>query len=222
MTNYAIDKVLGKKFNIEEWSKNCQNRSIGECPICDEDVFIKADKSPNRSTHFSHYPNSKCPTIKGNRRPFVDLAPSEIDEENAIQIKSYVIENLYAIYLKCNSLADGIKFNVFRDLIITFNQKNIWNYKGLTLKYIPYILLTCRDKFPKNESGFRKDDFYFVFEPNMRYGDDLWNKPHKVKQKIWKVLLSNGNFEEYEILDEWIIEPEWFKTTRDRIQDTIK
>ncbi|WP_019638930.1 hypothetical protein [Paenibacillus fonticola] len=222
MANYAVDKVTGLKYNVDEWMIHCENRSIGECPICDEDVFIKADKSPKRSTHFSHYPHSSCPTIKENRKPFIDLPPSDIDEKNAIRLKKEFTENLYGIYLKCNSLADGIKFSVFRELILSFTQKNIWNYKGLTLKYIPYILLACREKFPTNESSFRKENVYFIFEPNMRYGDDLWNKPQKIKQKMWKVFLSNGDFEEFNISDEWIVEPYWFENTRSKIQDIIK
>lgn len=110
-------------------------------------------------------------------------------------------------------MAEGLKINVFKELITNFNSKNIWAYKGLSLKYIPYILLTCREKFKKKEDlTLSNQSLFFILETDTKYADDLWNKQSSMKQNLWKVD-ENGDVEGFLIDDNWIIELNWFKKT---------
>lgn len=94
MPYYAFDTVTSKTYNVSKWAQKCNNRNTGLCLVCKEEMYIRASQTPTSKTHFAHYPNSKCPTVKANRSLFTDLKPSEYDEENAKQLKLQFKKNL--------------------------------------------------------------------------------------------------------------------------------
>ncbi|MBP2111693.1 hypothetical protein [Paenibacillus silagei] len=212
----AIDIVTNELYGIDDWLKNCENRKEGLCRVCGEKIYIRADKSENTKTHFSHYRDSKCPTIEKNHRPFAHLNASELDLENGEIIKGKVAEHSFLIFEKCKGMAENLNAKEFRDLIDFATQKEVWNYKGLTFTYVPYILLTCREKFTKGERNYRKSDFYFVFDPNIKNVDELWNQSGK-KQKLWKVDCKDNNVTEYSI-DSALL-PKWYEFTDEYIRN---
>ncbi|MBP1311724.1 hypothetical protein JOD82_004861 [Paenibacillus sp. 1182] len=218
--NSAIDPVSGKLYEVEVWLKNCGNRREGICQVCGDNVYLRADKSEDRRTHFAHKKGSPCPTIVENHRPFEQLNASDTDLENAKIVKLLINSYSYLLYEKCKRMSESLTVKEFRELIEFANTKGVWNYKGLTFTYVPYILLTCREKFSKKDSEFRKRDFYFVFDPNVKNVDELWNDTKRKKQKLWKIYLSNDNsIVEYLIDDS--LEPEWFAFTKEFISKKL-
>ncbi|WP_339784473.1 hypothetical protein NSQ38_24070 [Paenibacillus sp. FSL R7-0313] len=217
--NKAIDPVSGKLLEVQEWLKVCSNRREGLCPVCDEEISLRADKSENTRTHFTHRKGSQCPTIEKNHKPFEHLVASDIDNENGEYIKSLTIANSYSIYEKCKGLADNLSVKEFRELIDFATSKGVWNFKGLTFMYVPYILLTCRERFIKKDSDYRKKDFYFVLDPNLNKVDELWNDTKSKKQKLWKINVDNNSVEEYSINE--ILVPEWFTYTKEYITNKL-
>lgn len=65
-------------------------------------------------------------------------------------------------------------------MIFKASERNVWFYKGMTLKYLPYVLLVNYGVFQKEEH--RKNKVYFVFDSKLSNYEDLWIKP-KIKQK---------------------------------------
>jgi len=97
----------------------------------------------------------------------------------------------------------------FKEMIDKADERNIWAYKGLTLKYVPYVLLVTYGVFSKKD--LRKRKVHFVFDSLMSNYDDLWINS-KVKQNIWRVYPDEQNSVEREQID-WDtsgLEPDYF------------
>ncbi|ARR10689.1 hypothetical protein [Paenibacillus bovis] len=218
---YAIDKVAGKRYSIAEWKIHCENRTIGRCEVCGEDVYIRAKETTSTAAHFAHYQGTKCPTKAGNRTPFLNLRPSAIDEKNSLEIRQELERQLYKVYNKCSALTGGLRIATFRKLIQNCHQRNVWAYKGLTFKYVPYLLLASHEKFVKEDlTSTAQINFYFTLAPAIRYSDDLWNQQKNVAQSIWKVC-PDGEIINYPIDADLDVEPEWFNSTRKQIKKMI-
>ena len=217
--NTAFDPVTNNTYDVDTWLKKCENRRDGICSICGDRVYLRADKSEERRTHFAHIKGSTCPSIIENHQPFKHLSVSDFDNENAIMIKSLILENAYLVYEKCKRMADGLTVKEFRELIDFATSKAVWNYKGLSFKYVPYILLTCRERYTKKDFEYRKREFYFVLDPNVSHVDELWNDTVNKKQKLWKIYLGEKDIEEYQIGDQ--LEPDWFKYTREHLSKKL-
>ncbi|WP_038342160.1 hypothetical protein [Acinetobacter sp. A47] len=143
-----------------------------------------------------------------------DLKCEKIDKEAGILIREKIQENLYKIYLTCvKVLNKAISFSHFRELMHVASIKGVWDYKGLTLNYVPFILLTFSDQlsnyFPNNK-GFIK--YKIVFQPDITAYDQLWNTPY-LEKNILKVNKNNGEILEIIPIPQdpfKDIEPEYF------------
>lgn len=209
MAFYAIDPETGGKHDAD-WFY-LRRKRVGLCSVCDEEMELRAESSISTAVHFWHGIGTICPSIKKNRKKYEDLPPSSIDKSAGIRLRSQVKENLYTIYSACSALVDGLKYAEFRELIVKAFDKGIWDYKGLQLNYIPYILVTFHEMFYSKGSKLRDDRYYVVLEPAIRCLDDLWNKPTCVKQSIWKVSPDKGVIEELPIKSTLDPIPDWFK-----------
>ncbi|WP_121640692.1 hypothetical protein [Virgibacillus sp. Bac330] len=85
----------------------------------------------------------------------------------------------------------------YKEMIEKASKRNIWFYKGMEEKYLPYVLLVNYGIFEKNK--FHKEKTYFVFDSKLSNYDDLWIRNGKIKQKIWKVTPNLHDLEEIEI-----------------------
>lgn len=182
----AINPINNKLMTINDWLiestlKN-QNGSYkdGKCPICEENMYVKAASTTNRVVHFSHYPNSECVLVKKNRQPYQELNGSNFSDENVELLKQEIKKNLYKIYHKCYELCMGnLIYDEFINMCTNFKNANVIRYVGIELKYIPYILVHL--------SGIIKEEFFFSLESGIKdYYDDLWIRAD-AKQNIWRI-----------------------------------
>ena len=173
MSYFAID-LDTKEMHDVKWFQ-IKRKKIALCPICDNKIELRAENSLMTSAHFWHGKNSICTSIKKNRKKYEDLPFSQLDKEAGKKLRKEIKNNLYTIFLACNALCEGLKYLEFKELIIKANEKAIWDYKGLKLNYIPYILILFHDIFYAKGSKLRDEKFYFVLEPSIKNFDDLWN-----------------------------------------------
>lgn len=194
MTRTALHPHTLEELDIVKWELKYKAIDIKPlCPVCRKELFIRASSTPDKASHFVHYKNSGCPTIDENRKKYEGLRPVEMDFKNAKKIKKEFINNMWLVYQKCNSLCSedpnkkGLNQKQFKKMVDKATENDIWYYKGLTLEYLPYVLLV-------NYGVFRelKRKCYFVFDSKLTNYDDLWTKG-KVKKKIWKVYYEDND-----------------------------
>lgn len=174
---------------IEEWVKKYSPHTPGGCRVCHEQITVRAARSQQK-THFTHRPNSSCPTVIRNHKPYDALKDVERDPMLAKEAKQWVLDNLEAVHHKVKQHVPGLIWTEFHQLLTVANQVDIWSLKSLSHEYIPYILLTCTEKFEKNGYG-RKHDFFFVLETSPTTGGVLWNDTTEGKKYIWQVNLTS-------------------------------
>ena len=215
LSYFAIDIDTGEKHDVE-WFQ-IKRKKVALCPICDSEIELRAESSIVTSAHFWHGKNSICTSIKKNRKKYEDLPASQIDKEAGKKLREDVKNNLYTIFLTCNALGEGLKYIEFKELIFKANEKMIWDYKGLQLNYIPYILILFHEMFYAKGSKLRDEKFYFVLETSIKYFDDLWNKQQSIKQSIWKISPDKGVLEIIQIKQNLDPVPEWFKKATEKL-----
>lgn len=215
MSYFAID-LDTKEMHDVKWFQ-IKRKKIALCPICDNKIELRAENSLMTSAHFWHGKNSICTSIKKNRKKYEDLPFSQLDKEAGKKLRKEIKNNLYTIFLACNALCEGLKYLEFNELIIKANEKAIWDYKGLKLNYIPYILILFHDIFYAKGSKLRDEKFYFVLEPSIKNFDDLWNIKKNIKQYIWKISPDKGVLEIIKIKQNLDPVPEWFKRATEKL-----
>ncbi|WP_304521629.1 hypothetical protein [Bacillus toyonensis] len=99
MGYYVIDPETNEEIHVSTWKIKYPNQDAS-CEVCNTPVYVRADATPNRQDHFSHYKHSNCPTIKDGHKKYEHLHPTEKDEENTKRIKREVVANLWPIYQK--------------------------------------------------------------------------------------------------------------------------
>ncbi|MCY7773449.1 hypothetical protein MOF05_07740 [Bacillus haynesii] len=208
MARFALHPKTNEKISIEDWELY-HKEETPICIICGHNLYVRANSSPGSSAHFAHYPGSNCPSIQYNREKYDSLQPVEKDYQNAKKLKKHLINNMWPVYQKCKSIfGQGFRQKDFQKMILKASERNIWFYKGMTLKYLPYVLLVNYGVFQKEDH--RKNKVYFVFDSKLSNYEDLWIKP-KIKQKMWKVYPEEGQIEEVEIdFDTSSLSPEYF------------
>lgn len=146
----------------------------------------------------------------------VYLGASRYDDEQAKHLRNAVSTELYEIYMNFQALSEGSKVKDFKDALKKADELRVWRYAGLTLPFVPYILLTLVDQFNKKDSPFRKDDFFFILPSEIRLYDDLWIKPY-VKKKIIKISKKFEVLGEFPIRDSItpVLHPAWFDVSFD-------
>ncbi|MEZ6878845.1 DUF2913 family protein, partial [Enterobacter sp. KBR-315C3_2022] len=89
------------------------------------------------------------------------LSDREWSGRNASSLKAGV-NGIYEIFINFQALTEGGKIQEFRDALSKADELRIWRYFGLTIPFVPYILVTLVEQFNKKDSVFRKDDFFFI------------------------------------------------------------
>ncbi|PPE62234.1 hypothetical protein F157LOC_01076 [Pectobacterium brasiliense] len=183
----------------------------GICPVCCDTISVKADKAVKTSAHFAHEQGSPCPTVTGNRPRYENLGASQYDDDQAKVLRNAVSDNIYEIFITFQALAEGGKIQEFRDAMSKADILKIWRYAGLTLPFVPYILVTLVEQFNKKDSVFRNDDFFFILPSEVRVYDQLWIRGN-VKKKVIKISKKFYVLDEFAIRDSLtpVLHPAWF------------
>lgn len=207
MSRIALHPESFIKHSVIEWELKYKNVDIKPlCVICRKPMYVRASGTPGSDPHFVHYHKSNCPSIDENRKKYASLKPTEKDAANAKKIKKELMNNMWAIYQKCRELCGGdLRQQQFKEMVNKATENDIWFYKGMSLKYLPYVLVVNYGVFHAS-----KRKFYFVFDSKLSNYDDLWING-KLKQKIWKVYYEDNDLEELEIsYDTSKLAPEFF------------
>lgn len=216
----AIDPKSGKTQLVEWFIKN--GKKSGICGFCDTYMDIRGENHPTARAHFYHEKDIKCPSTDKNKTPFEGLRAVELDKQAGIIIREKVKENLFTIFLACNKILNKPVFlKDFKIMMSNADKKNIWDYKGITLEHIPYVLLTFHNDLKSYFTGYEGLLHYrVIFETALKSYDDLWNRPHqKLKMLVYEVdkveLLETIEIENDPFED---LEPDTFKSYKSSLK----
>lgn len=174
---------------IDDWVVKYGANTDGCCRICNTPVSVKADKS-QKQTHFAHYKDSGCPTVAENHIPYDHFQNLPRDPLVAASAKAWALRNIENIYQKLRTFVPALSWKELHGLLEVARREDIWSLKGMPHDYIPYVLLTCTDKFEANVKFKRPKSCFFVLEPSPEPGE-FWNSDGLHKKYIWEVILPS-------------------------------
>jgi hypothetical protein len=84
-----------------------------------------------------------------------------------------------------------LSWNELIEPIKSANDLDAWSLRDMSTGYIPYILLTCTDKFAKGKGAFDRDkEVLFALESSPD-GAVTWNSSNLKKEYIGEIEVSN-------------------------------
>lgn len=213
MAYRAIDIDTGLSQSVEWFLLNGKKKGL--CGYCETELTIKNSTNPKRPEFFWHSnQNTNCRTIGKNGIPYQGLKDGVVDKQAGALMRAKIQTNIYNIYLACLKITNtSISFSQFRKLVQEASKKGVWDYKGLTFNYVPFILLTFSEQLSCYSLEDQKFiDYRLIFQPSVKSYDELWINPHD-KINAWKVDKEKGEILEIipipkEIYKE--LEPEYF------------
>lgn len=206
-------------YPISEWLLR-MHAGDPVCPICREKLHEVAARDQKSDPHYSHYPNSACPTIVDSSKRFEIF--SDIERESASEevraVRQYTLDNIESIYYRAQSICPQLSWKEFLDLLVEANNLNVWSVKSLNPGYIPYLLLCCAKTFPaiKGSNSRRPHEIFFVLEPSAGNAE-FWHRPTSTRQRIWRVVKSTGIVDPIQIEYEEVVP--WYRI---RAKDHLK
>jgi len=189
---YAFDSRAraAAAVHIHQWLETRTYRGDPFCGCCGSRLHIAAAHSPATSAHFAHPRSSSCPLSSRYAIPFHRFAAIPRSPSHAASLRAGFDRHLEQVFNKCAFLADNLSFSEFLGCFEAFHTTRGWEYAGLTLEYLPYVLLCFQDLFP-SRLPYRAEDFYFLVEPRINIGD-LWIRPAMVAQQVLQVYPASG------------------------------
>ncbi|GAB7128315.1 hypothetical protein JCM19000A_28220 [Silvimonas sp. JCM 19000] len=188
MTNRARDPHGAGIQNAEWFRLTYGNNASAQCEVCGDELVLRVAHPPHTVTHFAHKSGSQCSSIESARRHFLDIPPSAKDPQNGRRVREHLLANLYPIYLKAFSISGRkLAWGDFQRAIIDAQQRGLFDYAGLPVHYLPYLLLCIYPQKFHDKTTYDTRDAYFVLQSGLKHFDDLWNKPDQVAQTLWKV-----------------------------------
>lgn len=133
---------------------------------------------------------SKTKRSHPSRPDYLAMSISDPDTEAEKSMKALVSRELYSLYQICNAIAQHVKFGEFKTMLSNASRIGLWSSKGLTLEYVPYILMCLYPKLTSKGSKLRGIDSFFMLDPSIQQLDDLWNKSNLIPQKLYQYRLS--------------------------------
>lgn len=210
----AIDPETKQAQSVEWFLKH--GKAQGICGFCGTMMTIKANHTSDKREHFWHGSgDSYCPTKTKNAAAYEGLSDGTVDKEAGQLMRTNVNENIFQIYLACIKIINkSLAFWEFKDLLQKANEKKIWDYKGITLEYVPYILLTFSEKLTGLFQGVNGwVEYRIIFDPKLKSYDNLWISSNQ-KQNILKIEKNSGDILEVVEISKNIFEdnePDYFK-----------
>jgi len=194
---YHPDDAYKGLVHIDSWVVRFGPAVDACCRICNLRVFVKADKS-QKQTHFAHYPNSGCPTVCENHKPYELLSNLPRDESLSVAAKNWTLENIDRIYQKLRGFVPALKWKELHGLLEVAKREKIWSLQDMPHDYIPYVLLTCTERFEADKQFERKKAKFFVLEPSPEPGE-FWNSGELQKKYLWEIELPSRDVVRHEI-----------------------
>lgn len=204
---YHPTDATKKLIVIKEWIVKYGPETEGLCRICNQPIKVRAEKSAAMAAHFVHRAGALCPTITLNHKPYEALKTLPRDPSVADNAKKYVRDNAVAIYEKCRKILPHLSWKEFHALIEKASSVDVWSLKDMPHFFLPYVLLTCTDKFDAQKPT-RPNDCFFVLEPFPPGVTNLWNISGGYKKYLWRVDLPSRIATEIEIVNE--LPPPWY------------
>lgn len=182
MTKKAIHRRTGRVVTPEEFIalEGTGYREKGVfpiCPACGAHLAVYGVHSLSVASRFDH-PNGSVCTLSSTPDPrYAHLVPSDWDMEAGKQLRTAMCEtdNLKTVYATCLALTGALSGSEFVEICRQADKRSIWCYKGLTLIWLPYVLVTLMD-LPASEK--RKYPLRMILKkPVTSTIDALWITP---------------------------------------------
>jgi hypothetical protein len=215
MTRYAIFQnrvVTPEEFDALAGADYRDKGLFPLCPVCDARLSVYGVRSFAVTSRFDHPDFSDCLLSSTPNPRFAYLRPSGWDLEAGKRLKAEFCrpENLKQAYAVCRALCLGsLRGDEFLDLCFAADRYRIWNYAGLPLWAVPYLMVTLVDLGPSRKKALRNDrhngrrgnprhalrnDYAlrFVLEKPRRTGiEDAWLSPDRCRLAC--VFADSGN-----------------------------
>lgn len=174
-------------ITLKDWLAHHRG-AMPKCLICHEDLKIGAPRSQTISTYFSHKQNSLCPTVS-NSPPSSSIGRATTVPGAASAAKAHARKHLMGVYMSMRMRVPIMRWRDVEDACVRAKQLGVWNLVGLTPEYVPWVLLSCVDKWSGGATG--KDEVAFFLEPNVQ-GGGPWDFSGARKRFLHEVDLKTG------------------------------
>lgn len=215
MTRYAVFQgrlVTPEQFDALVGADYREKGLFPLCPVCDARLSVYGVRSLAVTARFDHPDFSDCPLSSTPNPRFAHLRPGGWDFEAGKRLKAEFRrpENLKQGYAVCRALCLGsLRGDEFLDLCFAAGRHRIWNYAGLPLWAVPYLMVTLVDLAPSRKKALRNDrhggrwddprqglrnDYAlrFVLEKSRRTGiEEAWLSPDQCR--LVCVFADSGN-----------------------------
>jgi hypothetical protein len=154
------------------------------CPRCREVVDLYGVTSPGVQSRFDHRdiepgsdPYDDCPEARRQLARYLGVSPANYDviAGNALRAQFFEPENLKIAYQFLHAVLGrgNLPMRTFGDMIKRADRRRVWDYAGIPLWCVPFILLTIAQfRIGENES-------HFGFKKPRGPADYLWNPAHR-------------------------------------------
>lgn len=182
MPQHAIDPETGQMVTPEGFVRkhgpSWRDKGILPfCGVCGVNLFPHAVPSVKVVSDFHHPKGSLCPLSSRPDPRYAHLTPSEFDPEEGKKLLETLCEDetLKATYAVCLKICRTLTGNEFVDMCRAAHRFRIWNYKGMTVGLLPYVLVTLAD-LPKTEKRLQPLRL-ILHKPSGSSGEVLWLRP---------------------------------------------
>ena len=186
MTQKAIHQRTGALVTPEEFIalEGADHRNKGVLPLCPQCGAALAPygvHSLKVMSRFDHPDGSQCPLSSTPDSRYAHLVPTDWDLEQGKRLRADLCDdptraNLKAVYAACLALCGKLSGAEFAAMCRKADHFQIWRYRGVTLTWLPYILVTLMD-LPVVED-YRSDPMRIVLHKPARTPlDTLWLRP---------------------------------------------
>ena len=186
MTQKAIHQRTGALVTPEEFIalEGADHRSKGVLPLCPQCGAALAPygvHSLKVMSRFDHPDGSQCPSSSTPDSRYAHLVPTDWDLEQGKRLRSALCDdptraNLKAVYAACLALCGKLSGIEFAAMCRKADHLQVWRYKGVTLTWLPYVLVTLTDL--PIVAGKRRWPLRMVLhKPAQTTLDVLWIRP---------------------------------------------
>ncbi|MDA8095286.1 MAG: hypothetical protein M0T84_15535 [Betaproteobacteria bacterium] len=152
MTGQAINPRTGRLVTPEEFAQQAgpdyrEKGLLPLCPACGAALSLYGVHSPNVTSRFDHPNHSVCELSSTPDPRFAHLKPSSWDLEQGKRLFAAFCEpeSIKAGYALCRKICGKLTGDEFLAMCRAADRKNIWAYRGITLEFLPYVLVTLVD-----------------------------------------------------------------------------
>jgi hypothetical protein len=190
---YALYNGTNRRVTADEFHQLAgpEFRERGILPYCEqcgEAVAPWGVHNPELTSRFDHPdfpdadPYDDCPSANRHRTRFVGIRPRQFDAEAgaALRARFFEAENIRLAYQFMHKTAGGpghLPMELFGRIIQRADRRRIWDYSGLPLWCVPFVLMTIA-QFQGAEVAF-----HFGFVKPRGPAEVLWEH-HRTSQLV--------------------------------------